>query len=393
MGPTICLLTCALAVAQPADRGDWVLTPQLARGQELVYSGSFVEEALSPNVQFQRSYRIDATALVLDAKQDKFDLAILTVVSTKTAKSPQATGAQAATPASVRLETLTLDKLGKLRTATAGALLVPIEGPPTLECGAFVEVPRTRVGVNSWWESNEEGRTPRTWRVDGTEIVNNVKCVRLVGVQQSEDWGTPRADSTAWQRRDTVWISPQLGVACRFERVLERRAAARDGVTHRSVLKCELETGLTRMGKLFDDRAAEIQQARKVSLDAEAHLRDPEQHKMALEGLLKRIKQHVDTVPPTNVYRKAVVQVQKRIEAALRGETVPAPEADAGVPRVAVGERVPDFVCTDLLTRDTQRLQRLLGRPVLVVFFNPATENGTSALRYAQSVADRHRGD
>ena len=111
MGPTICLLTCALAVAQPADRGDWVLTPQLARGQELVYSGSFVEEALSPNVQFQRSYRIDATVLVLDAKQDKFDLAILTVVSTKAAKSPQASGAGAGTPASVRLETLTLDNV------------------------------------------------------------------------------------------------------------------------------------------------------------------------------------------------------------------------------------------------------------------------------------------
>src|SRR5262249_19011724 len=168
------------------------------------------------------------------------------------------------------LEALSLDKLGKLRAASAGVLAVPVEGPPTLECGAFVEVPRARVSPNAWWEVNDEGRTPRTWRVDGTEIVNNVKCIRLVGVQQSEDWGMPRADSTAWQRRDTVWISPQLGVACRFERVVERRAAARDAVTHRSVLKCELETGLTWMGKLFDDRAAEIQQARKFSQDAEA---------------------------------------------------------------------------------------------------------------------------
>jgi len=89
MVPTICLLTCALAAGQPPDRGDWLLTPQLARGQELVYSGSFVEEALSPGVQFQRSYRIDSTVLVLDAKQDKFDLAVLTLVTTKTSKTPQ----------------------------------------------------------------------------------------------------------------------------------------------------------------------------------------------------------------------------------------------------------------------------------------------------------------
>ena len=166
MVPTICLLTCALAAGQPPDRGDWGLTPQLARGQEFVYSGTFVEEALSPGVQFQRSYRVDSTVLVLDAKQDKFDLAVLTVVTGTTGKTPQQPGAKAATPASVRLEALTLDKLGKLKAARAGTLLVPVEGPPTLECGAFVELPKVRLGPQSSWDTNEEGRAPRTWRVD-----------------------------------------------------------------------------------------------------------------------------------------------------------------------------------------------------------------------------------
>ena len=80
------------------------------------------------------------------------------------------------------------------------------------------------------------------------------------------------------------------------------------------------------------------------------------------------------------------------MESALRGETTPEPQITipAQAPRAAVGQRIPDFVCTDLLTRDTQRLQRVLGKPVVVMFFNPATENGVNMLPLGQSLAQRY---
>src|SRR5437763_988396 len=58
MVATLCLLTCALATAQP-PRADWLLAPQFVRGQELVYSGSWVEETLNAGVQFHRSYKVE----------------------------------------------------------------------------------------------------------------------------------------------------------------------------------------------------------------------------------------------------------------------------------------------------------------------------------------------
>jgi len=392
MVATLCLLTCALAAGQAAD---WQLQPQLARGQELVYAGSFTEEALSPGVQYQHAYKVDSTVLVLEATAQKFDLALLTVVTSKAAKpsaDPGFSKKDALTPSSVRLEVVAMDRGGKLQPRIPGSLAAPLEGPPTVECGAFVEVPKGRVGANSRWDVIEEGRTPRTWRVDGTEMINNVLCVRLVGVQQSEDWDAPRADRSSWQRRDTVWISPQLGLTYRFERVFERRDAGRQEPTHRSVLRCDLDSHLTYPGKLFDLRHSEIEQACKFCQQAEALIREPEQNKAQLEGILKKIKQYSDADAPTP-YRKAILQVQKRVQSALEGRTTPDPRADAVLPttqNAVVGQRLPDFVCTDLLTHETQRLQRVLGKPVVVMFYNPATENGQRVLRFGQALAERY---
>jgi peroxiredoxin len=380
---TICLLTCTLAIGQVPDGS---LQPQLTRGQELVYSGTFTEEWFGKRVQTQHVFRIDATVLVMDATREGYELAFLTVVTTKDGKKPAEPGS-APPPSSVRLEVVPMDKQGKLLSTTS--LTTPLEGPPTIECGAFVEVPKGR--VPGWWETNETGRPPRTWKVDGHELVNNVKCVRLVGTQQSEDWAAPRADSSAWQRRDTVWLSPQLGVVCRFERLVEQHAPASDSVAHRSTLRCEYESGLTYFGKMFDQRVSEITQARKFRQETDSFLREPEQHKTQLEGTLKKIKQYVAAEPATNNYRKAVVQVQKRVEAALSGETIPDPQKEGPPsPRVAVGRRVPDFVATDLVSGQTQRLQRLLGKPLVVFFYNPATDIGKKTLDLARTLAERY---
>jgi peroxiredoxin len=54
---------------------------------------------------------------------------------------------------------------------------------------------------------------------------------------------------------------------------------------------------------------------------------------------------------------------------------------------------MPDFVCSDMLTQQTHRLQRLLGKPVLVVLYNPAMPTGLKALRFTQSIAETYPKD
>src|SRR5262249_2291481 len=116
-----------------------------------------------------------------------------------------------------------------------------------------------------------------------------------------------------------------------------------------------------------------------------------EQNKPALETVLKKIKQYCESEPPTP-YRKAVLQVQKRIEAALRGESVGNPDLDSAKehsPQVALGQRIPDFVCTDLLTRQTLRMQSVIGKQIVVMFYSPATDNGKQSLRLGQALVQR----
>src|SRR5262245_24856491 len=240
MTATWCMLTCALCVTQSTERfpvspapaplrkpvqnapaSEWQVTPQLSRGLELVYSGTFTEETLGPSVQFQRSYRLESTAFVYEPSR----IAFLTVLRLRSNRPGEPNTPQAQ-PSSVRLELVECNRQGKLSAAAGVSLAVPLEGPPTCECGAIIELPQGRISAERTWEVVEAGRPPRTWRVAGTEPVNNTTCIKLIGQQQSDDWDKPRADHAAWRRSETVWLAPQLGVAYRVERVIERRDPA-----------------------------------------------------------------------------------------------------------------------------------------------------------------------
>jgi len=271
---------------------------------------------------------------------------------------------------------------------------VPLDGPPTAEFGALVEVPRSALSPEQSWEVGEEGRSPRTWRVAGTEVVQSTLCVKLVGTQQSVDWDRPRGDHTAWQRRDTVWLAPQVGVAYRVERIIERRAPLRTEPTYRAVVRYERDSQPTYSGKLFEDCVFEIERFRKFQEEAEPLVRQPDLYKPQLDALLRRIAAHLQQPPTVGHYRKAIVQLQHRLEAAQRGIITPGTEAavvEASPQRAVLGQRVPDFVATELAQHESVRLYRLLGRPILLMFYNPATDIGRQVLRFGQALSEKHR--
>jgi peroxiredoxin len=390
----ICLITCVLSLGQLADRAGWALAPRLAPGQELVYRGTFTERSLIPGAQHESAYRLEATLFVMEAlAPERWQVAFLTALTPRSGLPEPGKAGQPA-PSSVRLDLAEVDGRGRLRASPAGSLAVPLAGLPTAECGGVVELPAGRVAVGSSWPVAEAGRPPRTWRVAGTEVVNSTACVKLVGDQQSPDWEQGRADSTAWWRRDTVWVAPQFGIAYRVEREIRRRDPARAQPTYQSVTRYELDGRTTWPGKLFEDRRYEVQQARRFFAEALPLLANPVLYQPQLDTLLRKITFHLEDHPATP-YRQAVLQVQHRIEAARRGEVVVAHTGADESPQAApaaLGHRAPDFLATDLLKKETVRLYQFRGRPVLLVFFNPGTETGRKVLGFAKDLAAREKG-
>jgi hypothetical protein len=379
-------LFCALTLAQPPDPADWQAAPRLAAGLELTYSGTYLEEDLDPpNVHYQRRYRLDTVLFVLDSRPASWDVALLTTLSLRASDADNAKKTDQSS--SVRLELTNIDKLGRL------TLELPLSGPPTLECGMVLEVPSAKMSPGQFWEVSEEGRPPRSWQVVGPEPCNGAVCLKLVGTQQSDDWDRPRGDHTAWRRRDTVWIRPSLGVAQKVERVVERRLPARRDPSHRATVSYELESPFQyRPGRLFEDRRQEVLKAKKFQDDARPVLAQPSQRRQEIESLLHKIAIYTQSQPPTLPYRKAVLHLQSRLEAARRGETPPeAPlEERAASTAVQLGQRVPDFIATDLTGKESARLGRLLGRPVFLFFYNPATGTGGDLLRFALMLHQKH---
>jgi peroxiredoxin len=386
MRATLFLLGSLLVAGQttnrtpPARGSDWLILTHLNRGQELVYRGTFTEESAGGRVQFSRAARFESRLFVLDAPSRGAEVAFLTVFKPK-----EAQGGTAA-PISVRLERATVDLQGKLTPVSGASPTVPLDGLPSWECGVFLEVPKGRLAADQTWETAEEGRPVRVWRVAGTEAVNGTSCIKLIGVQQSDDWDKPRADRSAWRRQDTVWLAPRMGYAYRVERIIEKR-----GPAQRSVLRYELESSLQYPGQLFDDRRQEIVQASLFHDAAAPLLPTPTKFGSQLETLHNKIAQYVDNQPATP-YREAVLLVKRHVEAARRGELPPAPPGETtttAAPAIAdVGATAPDFAVPDLIQGGSVRLRQYAGRPVLFVFYQPTSSTAGELLRFAQRIND-----
>jgi peroxiredoxin len=378
------LLGCVLAIAQPAaPPGDGTVETRLVRSQELVYRGTFTETAAGSRVQCDRAYRVEVRIFVLDAQSGACDAAVLTTLRPRENRpgEPEA--------GSVRLERVRIDVRGKVSADPGTSLAVPLDGVPGLECGAFVALPKQRLGPGQSWEDAEENRPPRGWRVAGTEMANGASCLKLVGVQQSEDWDRPRGDQTAWRRTDTVWLAPRVGYAYRVERVVERREPGRTEPNLKSVLRYELESALPYPGNHAEDRRQEITQALAFRDAAAPFLQNPAKSKEALNGLGNRISFFLENQNATP-YREAIQQVRRRVEAAKKGEVpLGTPESDlpATIAVAAQGQLAPDFIAADLATAKTAQLRKWTGRPVLLVFYHPASPTCGELLTFAEKLA------
>jgi peroxiredoxin len=392
---SICLLSCALTLAQATDRPEWQLTPQLAPGLELVYTGVYLEESLVPNARHQRHYRLETNLLVLDAGVKDWHVAIMTSLSLQEPRQPfdKKEG-----PTSVRLELVKIDLQGRTRNSAKKLVEVPIKGPPTLENGFFVPAPLVKVGRKSAWEIGEEGRPEQRWQIVGTESCGGITCIKIVALQQSSDWDSTRADQSAWRRRDTVWLYPQLNVAQKVERIIECRDPARDTPTHRTVVRYELESRLKYPRLEFDARHKDVLRASKYHEDLQPLLRQPGLYRAQIDSMIQRVSFHLEHQPASQAtpYRKAILQVKAELEKARKGETRVGSAPDDPLPQtasaLAIGERVADFAVSSLTEEKTTQLKDWQGKPILVFFYNPATPLGKEVLSYVKKLSEQQAG-
>jgi hypothetical protein len=389
---TSILLLSALTLAQGPDRADWQLTPQLSPGLELVYSGTYVEETLIPHVQHQRQYALEANLLVLEAGVKDWQVAIMTGLTLQDGvkHADKKDG-----PASVRLEMARVDWQGRVRNQDKKLLTVLLKGPPTLEFGCFVPAPLGRVNRNSNWQAEEEGLPTQRWHVAGTEACGGVTCIKIQGTQQSSDWDVPRADQTAWRRRDTLWIHPQLSVAQKVERVIERRDPAREAPTARTIVRYELDSRIKYPSLWLEERRKEIAKVTKFNEDTQPLLRQPGLHRPQIDTLLQRVSFHLDHQPATQPtpYRKAALHIKMVLEKAQKGETLVAaadpPPSAAVAKTLGLGERVSDFAISSFTQERAARLQEFSGKPLLIFYYNPATPLGKEVLVYVKRLSEK----
>ena len=185
---------------------DDLLAVRLTRGQELVYRGKFTEESRGLKAD-RRNYDLEARAFFLEAGGDGAEAAFLTVI-----REP---GAGATATGSARFELATVNRFGCVALHASGsAPRIPLDGPPTLEPAGLIEFPGNPANV---WDVADGARPPREWRIVGEAFHGGVRCVKLVGQQESAEWQHPTGGcpGLAVQRSRLAcgrdWNRPEVG--------------------------------------------------------------------------------------------------------------------------------------------------------------------------------------
>jgi peroxiredoxin len=400
MSPYACLFAGLMLGAAPTAPGDAAPVPKLEKSQELTWRGHFTEAILRPNVRAFRAYDVETRLFVWDVSPKGADVALFTSVKfkpdIKTTPEP---------PAVVRLELARVEPDGRLRLLSAAALTQPaekrhaappppltLEGLPTFEPSFFLAFPGERVRPGQAWEVPDEKRPPLTYKVERPDSALGVRCWRVAGTQQSDDWEKPHLERPAWKRSETVWVSAGHGCALRLERTVEKRDPQTGELGFRAKLTYEQSGRMSYLGRLGEDRREEVAAAAEFAAELDGLLADPARAAApGFEALLKRIELHVSThvsgeaVP----YREAILSVRRKAEAAKRGHVPPAPPApETGeAPALIVGRPAPDLTAKDLVSGDAVRLSRLRGRPAVLLYYQPGSARTAGpVLQFAQEL-------
>jgi len=161
------------------------------------------------------------------------------------------------------------------------------------------------------------------------------------------------------------------------------------------LVKYDLESSLQYPAQLFEDQAPGGDTDSRLLRDGRSNARRAAKHASQLEALQGKIANYLEHQPPSP-YRDAATQLQHRIEAARKGEATPVlPEEKNDAPGIAqVGHTAPRLSGPGVSgAQESVRPRRWLGKPVLMVFYNPKSTTAEELLRFAQLTTESYRDD
>lgn len=381
--------------------------PKLEKGLEVRWAGQFTEASFIPGVRTVRAYDVETRLLVLGVDENGADAALFTRVFLKAA------GKTAEAPAgAVRIELARIDPRGRVTAVPSPAdpdnpapkarpwPAVQLQGLPYHEAGMFVELPDSkRAGVKDGWSREEDNRPAVAWTVKDVESFRGQIGLKVVGQQMTAGFAKTISPKPEWRRQETLCVLPALGYASRFERVIERRVPDGEDLAFRSVLTLELTGKLTYSGRLFDERREEAVTAAAHTAMLDRLLADGGRGgPKPFESLVRRIDGYQtdhpggDSVP----YREATMSVRKRALSAAKGNLPPVQvnydgDATPAAGPLVIGQPVPDIAAEMLTAEATAKLSKLVGRPVLLAYFQPTAASAPSVLKLANDLYAKHK--
>ena len=405
MSVPVLLLTSMLIAAPPAEP---VPVPRWEKGQEIVWRGTFSEAILRPNVRAFRNYEAETRLFVLDISDHGADVALFTSIKLKP-DTPPATEP----PPVVRIELARLEPGGQIRLLDPNQMIqkpdqrqpgplpapVLLEGLPLFEIGMLSAIPGERINFGQTWNVPDSNRPGLRYRLEGTDSVRGLRCLKITAVQQSEDWEKPIPNRPGWRRGDTLSVAPKLGYAARYERTIEKQDPQTGELGFRSKLNYEQISMMRYPDRLGDDRRQEAIAAAGFVTDFEQAVNDPRRADARPFDQLKRaIDQHLtmhfngEATP----YREATLAIKRKNDLARQGHIaprVPAVEPAPNNAKLVRGQPAPDVPAMNVTTRETQRLSALTDRPTLLLYYQPdSIRTAEPLLRFAQLLHDRHAG-
>src|ERR1700687_213386 len=144
---TSCLVACTFAVAQTPKPQllPWGL--RLSRGQELVYTESFVQETSKQKTKISRRFQVENRVLVLETMPTGSKVALFTAIQSEKNNSDAAN----TRPRSAYLSVAQVDLKGRLTIELGDRLELPTGALPKIEGGCFVELPPTEAEFHHEW--------------------------------------------------------------------------------------------------------------------------------------------------------------------------------------------------------------------------------------------------
>jgi peroxiredoxin len=393
------LVVAALVLAAPPAAGTG---PNLEKGLEVRWTGTFTEASFRPGVRAIRTYDVDTRLFVLDTG----DYGAEAVLFTRVFLKPDRKGIEP--PAGiVRLELVRIDPKGKVSILPSPAdpdnpvpkarpwPPVQLTGLPAHEAGMFFEFPDKPLKPGLTWAREDAGRPIVNWKVADAETFRGQPALKVVAEQKTAGYYGDRVRHTEWRKQETLTVHPANGYALRLERILEKRDPEADELSFRSVLSVEQQGKMTYPGRLYDERREEgLHAAAFTAMLDRALATGGREGPRPFEAVARRAQVYLadhgasDTVP----YREAILAVRKRAESAAKGNLPPAPppeEPTAPADPLVVGQPIPDVNAPGVTSFESAKLSALKGKPVVLAYFQPTAPSGLPVLKLADELHAR----